>query len=112
MSWLWLFFASLFSVGGNLLIKRSSQGSGGTMLFLMIFGLGAGLFGVGLICYQRALIMLPLNIAYPVMVGTILTLASALSMLVFGERLNTATVLGMGLIFAGIVMLTVQPTVA
>lgn len=109
-AWLWLFLASMMSVGGNVLIKRSSQvPQGDTIAFLAIFGCGAALFGIGLICYQRALTTLPLSVAYPILVGAILTLASMIAVLWFGERMTAGTIGGMVLIFAGIVLLTMQP---
>lgn len=113
-AWIWLSLAIVGSSGGNLLLKFASQrGTTGFETFLSVpFLVGAALFGGGLMCYMRALRTLPLAVAYPTVVGASILVISAMAMVFFKERLTTSYVFGVILIFAGLVLLTRNSTIA
>ncbi|WP_416352635.1 4-amino-4-deoxy-L-arabinose-phosphoundecaprenol flippase subunit ArnF [Edwardsiella ictaluri] len=64
-------------------------------------------YGLSMLCWLFALRDLPLNRAYPLLsLSYVLVCALAVSLPLFGERLNGGKLLGMGLIILGLLVIT------
>lgn len=113
-AWSWLMLAVAGSTGGNLLMKYASQANREALtVYLSVqFLLGAVLFGGGLLCYVRALQLLPLSVAYPALVGASIFLTSICSVLLFSERMSAVHIVGVIFIFAGLFLLTRHASIA
>lgn len=107
-AWIWLGLSIIGSSGGNVLMKYASQEGPASLavFFSAPFISGGMLFAAGLYCYMRALHTLPLAVAYPTVVGTSIVAISAMAIMFFGERITVTHVIGVILIFAGLVLLT------
>lgn len=114
-AWLWLALSVAGSSGGNTLMKvASDQGRRGLARFVSLpFILGGIFFACGLAAYTRALTFVPLAVAYPTVVGGSLLVITAVAMWRFKERIGAWHVVGVALIFCGLVVLTLhaQPEV-
>lgn len=72
------------------------------------FWLGLVLYGATFLLYAAALARLPLNVAHPVLTsGAIATVALA-SLLIFREQFYWTTVAGIGLVIAGVILVTAR----
>ena len=114
VAWIWLALTIVSSSVGNVLMKYASQGAGSglSVYFSFPFLFGGFLFGGGLLCYMKALESLPLAVAYPTVVGSSLVFISTCSIVFFDERLSTGHIIGVLLIFAGLLLLTRHATIA
>ena len=108
-SWLFLSLAIICDTFANSLIKHAatvpSEGAAGLYLSWP-FILGVVLFGVNLLFYTRALVVLPLAVSYPVLIGASLIGINLLAVIWFGEQLGTREYVGAALVVAGIVLLS------
>ena len=68
--------------------------------------LGLGLYGGAFLFYALALTRLPLNMVHPVMTSGAIAVVALLSVLIFQERFLWTTAAGIGLVVAGIVLIT------
>lgn len=109
-AWWWLAAAIACNNAGNALVKAASHGTdGGLAVFITPdFAAGAGLFALGFVTYARALAALPLALAYATLIATSILAASLTGSLAFGEALGLRQVLGLILIVAGLLALTVS----
>jgi multidrug transporter EmrE-like cation transporter len=106
--WLLVVLAGINSCAGNVLLKYSRKGAApGFLGFLFNPWFIAGLlfYAVNVVLFAKALDSLPVSRAYPVLSGLGFVLLTAASSLLFGEALNVRGILGIVLVFAGIVLL-------
>lgn len=74
------------------------------------FWLGLGLYGFAFLLYTAALSRLPLNVAHPILtVGAVATVA-ACSLIIFDEPFYWTTIIGIFLVIAGVVFITIRVT--
>ena len=64
-------------------------------------------YGVAFYCLSLVLKSVPVGIAYAVWSGLGIVLITAVAWLLYGQRIDLAGVIGMGLIIAGVVVLNV-----
>ena len=108
-AWLMLAASILFNVAGNLLVKQFSRTTAVASIwdYLAVpFILGIAAFGVGVVFYGRALRDLPIVMAYPIQVGACILIIALFAVAAFGERIAAADAAGIGLILAGIALLS------
>jgi len=102
LSWLALVATILCSTGGNTLANWSHRFEGRRRL--LVLGLAVGVQGSGLLCFSVALAGIPLAVAYPVLIGGSVACVSVLAVVLFGERLSSRHLAGLGLIIAGMLL--------
>lgn len=108
-AWATLAGSILCNVAGNLLVKQFSttvQIRGLRDYAAIPFVLGVAAFGVGVMLYGKALREIPIVMAYPIQVGACIVLIALFAVIVFGERIGPSEALGIGLIAAGIALLS------
>ena len=76
--------------------------------WVLLFGSGLLLGAANLFCFTAALKQLRLAVAYPVFSGATIALMVVTSALAFNERITLTMILGCAVVFAGIVLLTLQ----
>jgi drug/metabolite transporter (DMT)-like permease len=76
----------------------------------LIFATGATLYAASFLLWLRLLSRLPLSVAYPAAIGLTLVLSLSMSTVWLHERLSTPRLAGAALVFAGIVLLTRDPS--
>lgn len=74
------------------------------------FWLGLGLYGLAFLLYAAALARLPLNVAHPILTSGAVAAVAVLSLLVFREPFHWTTGLGITLVIAGVVLITLRAT--
>lgn len=108
--WLFLAIAIACNTAANVLVKaagmRTLDSVSGTYVS-PAFVLGVLLFATNLLFYVQALKQMPLAIGYPVLVGGSMVGVNLLAVLLFGEFMDLRHYLGMAMVFAGIVLLSV-----
>ena len=72
------------------------------------FWLGLAMYGGAFLLYAAALSRLPLNIAHPVLTSGAIATVALSSVLVFQEPFQWTTGVGIGLIIAGVALLTMH----
>jgi multidrug transporter EmrE-like cation transporter len=72
------------------------------------FWLGLGLYGAAFLLYAAALARLPLNVAHPVLTSGAVAAVALMSVLIFKEPFYWTTGLGILLVIAGVVMITLR----
>ena len=72
------------------------------------FWLGLGLYGAAFLLYAAALARLPLNVAHPVLTSGAVAAVALMSVLVFKEPFYWTTGLGILLVIAGVVLITLR----
>jgi multidrug transporter EmrE-like cation transporter len=100
--------AIVFNTSANLVIKGFAAKQSETLLDLMTnipLFIAAALFGINFIFYTKALSVINISIAYPIVVGFSIVLIIASSMLLFNERLSMVQSSGIGLIIVGIILI-------
>lgn len=112
--WLALLLAIAANISGNLALKQFSQqmsepkdlGSLLTALTHPAFWIGGLSAGVVFFSYIWALRGVPLSVAYPI--GTGVSAAGVLiaAALVLGESVGLAKIIGVGLVVAGVLLIT------
>jgi multidrug transporter EmrE-like cation transporter len=95
----------------NLCLKSSIgrvQASAGAVPFILsvvrqpVFICGFLLFGMASLIYMRVLTAIPLSTAYPVFVSIAFAIVAVGAMMLFGERLTSAKLVGGALLISGI----------
>ncbi len=117
MSTFFLVTALLFNALANILMKYAStlttpalntpllqRLTGMYLSWPFLIGLFA--FGLNLVFYTQALKTLPISIAYPVMTGAGFVFIAVSGIYLFSEKLQPAQMIGIGLVFAGILMIS------
>jgi multidrug transporter EmrE-like cation transporter len=64
------------------------------------------IFGINIIIFTKSLDKIPISVAYPVLAGLGFSLLAITGNLLFGERLAGVQLWGVGLILAGIIMVS------
>jgi len=72
------------------------------------FWLGLGLYGAAFLLYAAALARLPLNVAHPVLTSGAIASVALCSLLIFREPFQWTTVMGILLVVAGVVLITLR----
>jgi multidrug transporter EmrE-like cation transporter len=107
--WLLVVTAGFNTCAGNLLLKYSRQVAPDpglvSLLFSPYFIGGLFFYGLNVILFAKALDVLPVSSAYPVLAGLGFLLISCTAFLFFGEAITLPKVFGMLLIMAGVVLL-------
>jgi multidrug transporter EmrE-like cation transporter len=103
---------TVFSVAGLLLLKlgapalRSSGLLAADWKPLVQVGTGAALYITAFLVWICVLSRIELSVAYPVAIGLTLVFLSAASIMILGEPIGVVRIIGIGLIFSGIVLVT------
>lgn len=116
MKWLILILGITSNASASALIKLavSSQEKklsiNDPLSILMNVPLVSGiiLYGLAFVLYALALHYLPLNVAHPVLTSGSIALVSMISVVAFGEQLTFSSIVGIGLILTGVVVLTMR----
>ncbi|MEL7037906.1 MAG: SMR family transporter [Cyanobacteria bacterium J06592_8] len=108
--WTFLLIAAVNNSMGSLLLKKSrlvaTDNSLVGLLFSPWFIAGLCVYGINVIFFAKALEKLPVSAAYPVFAGIGFGLISVASGWFFGERLGINQWIGLGMILAGIIMMS------
>lgn len=72
------------------------------------FWLGLVLYGLAFLLYAAALARLPLNVASPVLTSGTVAIVALLSVVIFHEPFYWTTAVGIGLLLAGVIMITAR----
>ncbi|KOF53930.1 multidrug transporter [Achromobacter sp. DMS1] len=72
------------------------------------FWLGLGLYGIAFLLYAAALARLPLNVAHPVLTAGAVATVAMCSVLIFREPFHWTTAVGIGLVIAGVALITAR----
>ena len=109
LPWLALAIGVCMNALANILVKAGVRDGSRPLLERITqdpwYILGMTSFGIALVFYSYALTKIPLTNAYPIMTGLGMAIVATASWFWFGEDFNVAKFAGMGLIFAGIVLL-------
>lgn len=100
--------AIVLNSAGNILIKRFSSYPHDPSLLGYLdlnFILGLACFGANVLIYAKALERLPIETAYPILVGLSLLLVSAAALIGFHARFGLWHVIGMAMIMGGVTIL-------
>lgn len=109
-AWSLVLAAGVNTCIGNLLLKQSRRVPNEPGFFSLFFSPwfigGLVFFGINVILFTKALEKLPVSAAYPVLAGLGFSLIAVFSNLLFGERLGFNQWLGIGMILAGIIIIS------
>ncbi len=72
------------------------------------FWLGLALYGAAFLLYAAALARLPLNIVHPVLTSGAVATVALLSVIVFREAFHWTTGVGIILVIAGVILITLR----
>ena len=72
------------------------------------FWFGLGLYGVAFLLYAAALAKLPLNVAHPILTAGAVAAVAACSLLIFREPFHWTTIVGILLVVAGVLLISVR----
>ena len=101
----WLLASAIGNAAGITLIKIAAlRGEPLLQSFPWALGAAALALALGMAAYVQALRTTPLSLAYPAITGLSLLFGTAIGLLVFGESLGPAGVVGVGLILCGLVL--------
>jgi multidrug transporter EmrE-like cation transporter len=110
------------TMAANLLLRAGIDGAGGfsvatvagvlhalVRLFLQpLFSIGFVLYFLASVVWFRVVATEPLSLAYPVLVSCTFTLVTAGAVIFFGEPLTRRQIMGLAVILAGIVLVSIQ----
>ena len=96
--------AVFFNVAAYLVYKSIADAV--PRIWWPIFAIGLLLGGANTFLFARSIKTIPLSVAYPVFAGTSFALITLAAALAFHERLLPLHLLGIGLVVAGIVLVT------
>ncbi len=103
ISWLALAVTILCSGGGNVIANWSHHFSG--RWHLVVLCLACGVQVLGLVFFSVALTGIPLNIAYPILIGSSMVLVTITAALWFKESLSSRHFVGLALIIIGMLLI-------
>ena len=106
-SWLFVFGAAANTSLANMLIKESrlrEHTPGIPGLFSPWFIGGLVFFGISVLLFSKALERLPVSLAYPAQAGCAFSMLVIISIVFLGEPISLVKLLGIGIIFAGILI--------
>ena len=102
LSWAYLLIAIVAEVIATSALKASDGFSRLWPSALCVVG-----YGVAFYCLSLTLRHIPVGVAYAVWSGLGVVLITAVSWVLFGQKLDAAALIGMGLIVAGVVVMNV-----
>ena len=102
MNWLYLSIAIVAEVIATSALKAADGFTRSGPSLVVVVGYGIAFYFLSL-----ALRGIPVGIAYAVWSGVGIVLISVIGWIAFGQRLDAAAVLGIGLIMAGVIVLNV-----
>ena len=107
-AWPLLAIAIVLLNGGNLILDQVFSGHALSldMFFQRGFFAALALLGMSFAFYSRALAVLPLAVAYPIMVGITLLIVGAASFLWLDVALDAVQVIGMAAVFVGVTVIS------
>lgn len=116
MKWLILVLGIAANASASVLVKIAmlpprkfpSPGDPLSALGNWPFWLGLGLYGTAFLLYAAALARLPLNVAHPILTSGAVATVALLSVLIFREPVYWTTGVGILLVIAGVVLITVR----
>jgi small multidrug resistance pump len=76
------------------------------MLWLVIFAFGLTLGGISVLFFTIAIKYMQLNVAYSVFSGACIFLIAILAHIIFGEKMNIVTMVGVVVTVVGIVLMS------
>lgn len=108
------------TMAANLLLRSGIDAAGGfstgslaemlqalVKLFLQpLFAIGFGLYFAASVVWFRVVATEPLSVAYPVLVSATFTLVTAGAVVIFSESVTIRQVLGLAVILAGIILVS------
>jgi small multidrug resistance pump len=110
IAWGLVILAAINNSIGSLLLKKSrlvaSDSSLIGLLFSPWFIVGLLFYATNVVIFAKALDKLPVSIAYPVLAGVGFGLIAIAGSIFFSERLGFNQWLGMGLILAGVIVVS------
>lgn len=101
-AWMMLGLAIVAEVIGTTALKASESFTRLVPSLIVVVG-----YGVAFYCLSLVLKSVPVGIAYAVWSGLGIVLITAAAWLLYGQRIDAAGLIGMGLIIAGVVVLNV-----
>lgn len=101
-AWMMLGLAIVAEVIGTTALKASESFTRLVPSLVVVVG-----YGVAFYCLSLVLKSVPVGIAYAVWSGLGIVLITAVAWLLYGQRIDLAGLIGMGLIIAGVVVLNV-----
>jgi undecaprenyl phosphate-alpha-L-ara4N flippase subunit ArnE len=106
-AWILILLAAVNSTIGNLLLKKASVPAGNflDMVINPFFIAGLIFYGVNVLLFAKALEILPVSTAYPVLAGGGFLFLVVASNLYLGEMVGISQMLGIFLILAGVFLL-------
>ena len=107
MHWLYLAIAIVAEVVGTSFLKASAGFTRPLPSLAVVAGYGLAFFFL-----SRTLDTVPVGVAYAVWSGAGVTLVAVIGWLFFGQKLDAAACVGMGLIVAGVVVLNLFSKIA
>ncbi|HEF4725980.1 ligand-binding protein SH3 [Burkholderia multivorans] len=111
--YLTLMLSSIASAAASVLLKSAADLSPDSARLLQLLGgtgmklAAVGCYGIGFIFYSLSLKSIQLQVAYPIMVGLTILLLFAYGF-VFSQPISTASVVGAGLVCAGIFLISIK----
>lgn len=102
MHWLFLGVAVLFETIGTTALKASDGMTRALPSLLVVLAYALSFWLLALV-----LRVIPVGVAYAIWSGLGICLIAAIGWVVFGQRLDTPAILGLGMIIAGIVVINV-----
>jgi small multidrug resistance pump len=100
MHWLLLFFAIVAEVVGTTALKASEGFTRPGAVAVVVLG-----YGIAFYLLARVLLVLPLGVTYAIWSGVGVAVVTMIGWLVFGQKLDAAAWVGIGLIVAGVMVL-------
>ena len=101
-AWMILGLAIVAEVIGTTALKASDNFTRLAPSLIVVVG-----YGVAFYCLSLVLKSVPVGIAYAIWSGLGIVLITAVAWLLYGQRIDLAGLVGMGLIIAGVVVLNV-----
>ncbi|MGP1357222.1 DMT family transporter [Roseicyclus sp.] len=100
MHWLLLVLAIAAEVVGTTALKASAGFTRPGAVAVVVLG-----YGIAFYLLARVLLVLPLGVTYAIWSGVGVAIVTMVGWLVFGQKLDTAAWVGIGLIVAGVMVL-------
>jgi len=116
MKWLILLAGIAANASASILIKLATMpprrlpsfSAPASILDNWPFWLGIVLYGAAFFLYAAALTRLPLNVAHPILTSGAITTVAVFSMLLFRDPFYWTTAVGIVLVIAGVVLITLR----
>jgi len=106
-AYLLLLGAVLFNVG-SYVVYRSIDGLA-ARYWWPLFGAGLALGAVNAMLFVRALVAIPLSVAYPAFSAASFVFIAVIAAAMFGEKLQTINIVGLGVVVVGIALAAYAP---